>query len=80
MSKPKSSARRRQPYMSLSPGGAVRVNVVVSNQLMIAFKDLLSRHPVPLEQGLVFNRQELEKLAKVILSSLQQRPDTNAGH
>lgn len=32
------------------------------------------------EEDLVFTRQDLAKLAKAILSGLQQRPGTNAGH
>lgn len=56
------------------------MDFVVSDPLTIEFESILLRPPVPPEEDLVFTRQDLGKLAKVILSGLQQRPGTNAGH
>lgn len=52
---------------------------VVSDSLTIEFESILLRPPVLPEEDLVFTRQDLEKLAKAILSGLQRRPDTNTG-
>ena len=72
-----------------APAATARVDVswdvtgtdfVVSGPLTIEFESILLRPSVPPEEDLVFTRQDLGKLAKMILSGLQQRPGTNAGH
>ena len=51
---------------------AERMNFLVSNELIIEFEHLFLKSPVAPEHDLVFTRQDLSKLAKAILSGLDQ--------